>query len=691
MAPTGEQPHRRIMHSGSSMALPRLTTRSILARWAVAAVMSLGVAQAALAADTTPLPASVFFNDMDIDGVQLSPSGRWIAMTTAHGGKRHVLVVVDLKGEVKPVMAAGLQDADIRDVNWLNDDRLLFSTIDFHRGAGDQKYNPGLFTVKRDGTEVAALINAGPTTQQTGTNIHNHDPLSNDHALLFVPRGDGDEIIVGEWVFDNRGNVTGINPQRMNVVTRHLVSLALGAPDHAMEWHFDAKGEPRLAVSVYEGVEKIWWRASGKTEWTLLSSFPTLDSAFEPLFIDGADRLYVSAATTTRGTDVVKRFDFATGRPEPKAVVETPGFDFGGHLLVDETGTKVQGVEVNTDAQASLWFDADMKALQDLVDAKLPGRVNTLVCRQCRTTGAVLVMSHSDQEPGEWWAYWPVDKKWQSIGRSRPAIVPREMAQLDFHRTQARDGEDLPIWVTTPRLPKGAPPPPAVILVHGGPNVRGTSWEWNPQAQFLASRGYAVIEPEYRGSNGYGSEHERAGWKKWATTMQDDVADAVKWAVGQKMIDPKRVCIAGASYGGYAALMGPIRYPDLYRCAVAWAGVSDPRFLFDDTWQSDLSDEGRRYTLPTTLGDPKADAALLADASAVDHAAALKVPVLLAYGGKDVRVPIKHGTEMRAALHAAGNDPEWIVYDDEMHGWLQGDSNIDFWTRVEAFLAKNDR
>jgi dipeptidyl aminopeptidase/acylaminoacyl peptidase len=126
--------------------------------------------------------------------------------------------------------------------------------------------------------------------------------------------------------------------------------------------------------------------------------------------------------------------------------------------------------------------------------------------------------------------------------------------------------------------------------------------------------------------------------------------------------------VIGASYGGYAALMGPIRYPDLYRCSIAWVAVTDPRFLYEDSWSSDLTDEDRLFDRP-----------------------AIKIPVLHAFAGGDRRVPFKHGTEMRDALHAAGNDPEWIVYPDEGHGWLQVDTNLDFWTHVEAFLAKNDR
>ena len=230
---------------------------------------------------------------------------------------------------------------------------------------------------------------------------------------------------------------------------------------------------------------------------------------------------------------------------------------------------------------------------------------------------------------------------------------------------------------------------PAVVLVHGGPWVRGTHWQWNDEAQFLASRGYVVIEPEFRGSTGFGEPHFRAGFKSWGTTMQDDVADAVRWASAKGLIDGARVCIAGASYGGYAALMGAIRYPELYRCGVAWVAVTDPRLLFEPSWTSDVGQESRNYDLPAMVGDPVRDAGLLKAATPLERATEIKIPMLMAFGAQDRRVPLEHGTRMRAAMRTSGSEPEYIVYPGEGHGWLKMENRIDFWQRVEKFLAKN--
>ena len=198
-----------------------------------------------------------------------------------------------------------------------------------------------------------------------------------------------------------------------------------------------------------------------------------------------------------------------------------------------------------------------------------------------------------------------------------------------------------------------------------------------------------MIEPEFRGSLGYGFHHFRAGFKKWAGPMQDDLVDALQWAVDRGLVDRSRVCIAGASYGGYATLMSLAKYPDTYRCGVAWLAVSDPRLLFTDSWSSDMPAEARRYTMPEMIGDPVADADLLRDSAPVEHAKSIRAPLLMAFGSLDRRVPIEHGERMRDALRSAGRNPEYVVYEGEGHGFLKVENRIDFWTRVEKFLATN--
>jgi dipeptidyl aminopeptidase/acylaminoacyl peptidase len=229
------------------------------------------------------------------------------------------------------------------------------------------------------------------------------------------------------------------------------------------------------------------------------------------------------------------------------------------------------------------------------------------------------------------------------------------------------------------------------VLVHGGPYLRDREWEWKDIPQFLASRGYAVIEPEFRGTTGYGFEHFHAGWKQWGQAMQDDVADAVRWAVANKRIDGQRVCIAGGSYGGYSALMGVLRDPDLYRCGAAWAAVSEPRRMLESNWRwaDDISDDARRYSLRVLLGDPKDDAEMLKAISPLQQAARIKTPLLLIHGEADRRVPFIHAIEMRDALRRNGQEPEWLTFPEEGHGWVKAENRRAFALKLESFLARH--
>jgi dipeptidyl aminopeptidase/acylaminoacyl peptidase len=207
----------------------------------------------------------------------------------------------------------------------------------------------------------------------------------------------------------------------------------------------------------------------------------------------------------------------------------------------------------------------------------------------------------------------------------------------------------------------------------------------------LASRGYLVISPEFRGSAGYGQAHQRAGYKQFGRAMQDDVADALQWA--QQKGWAGKACIMGASYGGYASLMGPVRHPDTYQCAVAWVAMADLfLYLEGSFWTNDdIGDFGRERVMPQRVGDADKDRAMLSEVSPVLQAARIKRPVLLAYGERDLRVPLKHGERMRDALRAAGNEPEWVVYPGEAHTWMKEATHVDFATRVEKFLGQHLR
>ena len=638
-----------------------------------------------------PIPAEVFYRHADISDAELSPSGRWLAVRTGIGGARVGLMTVDLQNKNATLQAARFSDADIHDFHWVNDDRLVFNLVDLQRGGGDQRTAPGLFSVRPDGSELRELIHLfGDRVITDRTKRLGREPLHWDHTLLDVPIGNGNDVIVGEFKSDGAGDLKSVVAKRLDVTNGQVTTLSRGVPPDVVGWLFDPKGEPRVVETLKAGVGRVHWRGPGSSDWVELARFDRHKAPFQPRFVDAAGDLFVTTSDGVDGTSVLKRFDIKNRQPQSEALVRAPGFDFVGSVVFDRDTGQALGVRVETDAETTVWFAPRMKSIQQSVDTKLPGRINRVSCRRCAQPDAVvLVRSWSDQDPGQYWVYRPVDERWTVVGPVRKDVDPRQMATLDFHRIKARDGIDLPVWITTPSGPAPAAPRPAVVLVHGGPWVRGGHWRWDADAQFLASRGYMVIEPEFRGSLGYGERHFRAGWKQWGRAMQDDVADAVSWAVAKGWVDGKRVCIAGASYGGYATLMGLARHPELYRCGVAWVAVTDPRLRFELGWVSDLDEEWKGYGLPALLGDPVADAAALKAIAPVELAARIKAPLLLAFGRQDRRVPIEHGDRMRAALRAAGMEPEWVTYPGEGHGWLQVENRVDFAQRLERFLARH--
>ncbi len=649
---------------------------------------------AAPAAAPPPPPASAFYSRPAIEQAQLSPSGRWLAILVPVGKLRNALAMVDVDDPQKVRIIANFNDFDIYRLDWVNEDTVVFNVVDWRVANGERRDAPGLFSIGRDGEGLRQLVQLRGNFV-TGLQRPGIQPLSAHHVLLHVPNDGGNEVIVGELQFDAGRDFATVVAKRLNVKTGRATAVAQQVPPNVQQWFFDGKGTPRAVVNRQGGGRfALQWHDLASDTWKVLNTFTYLDASWAPVAVDASGELFVTANSGPAGEAVLKRFDFATGKPEAEPMVSTPGFDFQGSLLSETPGGVKLGVRTTTDAETTVWFDPLLKAAQADIDRRLPGRINHLSCRACGTERmTVLVRSWSDRDPGDLWLWRAAvpkqaDAMWIKVGSMRPAIDPRRMATLDLHRIKARDGRDLPVWVTTPMGTKKGQPLPAVVLVHGGPWVRGVSWGWHADAQFLASRGYLVIEPEFRGSTGYGFQHLRAGFKQWGQAMQDDVADATRWAAQTAGADPKRICIAGASYGGYSTLMGLVRDPDLYRCGIAWVAVTEPRLMYEWSFSGDLSETWRRYGLPVLLGDPTTDAAILEQASPLSQASRIKAPLMLVFGESDQRVPLEHGTRMRKALQDAGNPPTWVSYPSEGHGWLLEATRLDFANRVETFLAE---
>jgi dipeptidyl aminopeptidase/acylaminoacyl peptidase len=652
-------------------------------RWICSAAAMLLMAASSRSAPPAP---EVFFGDQDIGEAVLSPSGKRLAFTTGKGMDRVGLVVLDLAPGGKITRPAQVAREDVADIHWVNDDRLLYSLVDL---SGERSRAPGLFAVDVEGGGRRVLIER---SNRIGFNTGTPDytVLDRSHWLRFVPEPrqgqTNEQVLVSSYGYQHDTQTL----VWLNTRTGMTRQVTTQAPGNNTQWLVDDRGEPRATLTFKDDRVRAYWLKPGGSEWEQLFDTTVLKQPFELHSVDNQGRLYVTHVPKGSAYAVLARYDAETKAPAAKALVSVPGFDFSGYLIQQDDA--VLGVRAMADSETTVWLDGRMAQFQQEVDKRLPGLVNRVDCRRCGQPDMVaLVDSSNDHDPGKLWIYQaqpPAGQpRWMPIGRVREAVVPAQMAGVDFQTISSRDGRKLPVWVTRPDGAKG--PLPAVVLVHGGPWLRGTSWQWDRWGQFLASRGYLVIQPEFRGSTGYGIDHFRAGFKQWGQSMQDDVADALRWAQQQGLASDK-ACIIGGSYGGYSTLMGLAKDPDLYRCGVAWMAVTDLELFAQGAWW--LEDDGelsRRLTVPEMVGDPKQDAAMLAANSPVKLASRIKAPLLLAHGELDYRVPIAHGRRMKDALKAAGNPPEWVSYPEEGHGFYKREDRLDFARRVEAFLAKH--
>jgi dipeptidyl aminopeptidase/acylaminoacyl peptidase len=649
---------------------------------ALAAISCTAFAPHAVAA---PVPIKNFFDNPAFSGAILSPDAKCMAVLVAGEGGRDRLAVVDLVNNTVKVVAK-FSAADIGQFEWVNNERLVFNSRDKRVGPGDAMYGPGLYAVNRDGSNFKQLVDVigkGVTEHAVARTI-----LPYNHYLM-GQRGaqNSDAIYVRSPRFGDDGHIEVENLVRLDTVTGRATTLE--RPGKVQSWMLDAKGEPRLTTTLDKNIETIQYLDPATGAWRKLVSFDGYlggKGAFSALGFAPDGSLYV-AAHAGHDLAALYTFDFNTGKPAPKPVLALDGFDFEGHLVIADD--KLLGIRYTSDASATVWFDEKMKTTQAAVDALLPNTVNLLNPAPHAVAPQLLVVSYSDRQPAKYNLYNTQTGSLNPVGETHAGIDPALMGEQEFVRIKARDGTKVPAWLT---LPNGSNRKqlPMVVLVHGGPYLRGTEWGWAADDQFLASRGYAVLQPEFRGSAGYGSKHFRAGFKQWGLAMQDDIADATKWAIAQGIADPKRICIAGASYGGYATLMGLINDPDLYKCGVDWVGVTDLTLLHSGHWSftSDMSDGYRQYGMPTLVGDPVTDAAQFKATSPIEQAARIRQPLLMAYGAVDQRVPLYHGRKFYDAVKQTNPNVEMVIYDEEAHGWTLPKNRYDFWARVETFLDR---
>jgi dipeptidyl aminopeptidase/acylaminoacyl peptidase len=631
------------------------------------------LAVAVAAEDANPIPPEPFFKHDDYGELKLSPSGKYIgALVPVQGRVR--LAVIDLETKAS-LVAAAMDGDDIDTFYWVNDGRLVFTVMDLQAGLGEQ-HGEGLFAVNRDGTDFRILAPTLKAQENRWQRVYRYTQLQ-----MLLRDGSSDIL-----VRTNESNAKLPDVYRMDTMTGRKTLKTYGKPGDVDYWLPDRNGAVRAAVTDEKSMaRRVFWRPAEEAQWVRLAEFRTGESGFTPIGFDGDGTLIVMS-NIGRNTMAIYRYDTAK-MSLGEELAAHPQADLVGGLVFDRRKNRVVGLEYDGPWPGAAWFDADWARIQKTVDDALPGRMNEL--QRADSGSRALVDSYSDTDPGSYYLLDLEKLRLEFVAARRKAVKAESMPERKPIRYKSRDGLEIPGYLT---LPKGkeAKKLPLVLVVHGGPWVRGAHWRWSAEPAYLAALGYAVLEPEFRGSTGWGKKLQGAGWKQWGRGMQDDLNDGVDWLAKEGTIDPKRVCIMGASYGGYAVMMGLARDPERWRCGVNYVGVTDINLMFDVTWSDYAYSDYIKYAAKDMIGDPDKDAAMLKAASPLENAAKIKAPVLMAYGGMDHRVPIVHGEKMRDALAKQGTPVEWIVYQEEGHGFLLEKNRFDFYNRVAKFLQANN-
>ncbi|CAN5336433.1 hypothetical protein BH11PSE9_BH11PSE9_13210 [soil metagenome] len=468
-------------------------------------------------------------------------------------------------------------------------------------------------------------------------------------------------------------------------VTRERKAFRVSLPGKLRAWAFDAQGALRavtmMDTAFWSDKSKLsnWYRADESSPWQLLEEAPVTEALWTPIFVPQEPGTLIVRSDKGRDTNAIFAYDIPS-RSQGQLMVGHPRQDILAAQGLEAAvfgGVVTEGLKRETH-----WFEPRWAALQASVDAALPQRVNIL---SDDSGGRILVFSHGDVDPGRWYVLDIASSRLREVGQVKPDIDPATMRPMETLDYKSGDGLTIPAYLTRPKGVSG--PAPLVVLIHGGPNVRD-HWGWDPEVQLLAANGYAVFQPQFRGSTGFGRSFEHAGYGQWGLAMQDDITDGVKYLVAKGMADPERICIVGASYGGYAALWGVVKTPDLYKCAVTFAGVTDIEYMLKD-WSDTNSSAVAREIQLTRVGDAAKDKARFGQVSPLKQAGRIKVPLLIAHGDEDERVPISHSRKLMDALKENGKTFEWLPLKGEGHGFTYVANQRKYYAAVLKFLDQN--
>jgi dipeptidyl aminopeptidase/acylaminoacyl peptidase len=600
--------------------------------------------------DAPVIPLEDFFRNPEKDAFTISPDGKRIAFLQPWKNRLNIFTQNLDGGKVKRITNS--EERDIHYFYWANNNTILF----LQDTNGDEKYQ--LITIKYDGSEQKNI------TPFPNSSVGVIDPLYDKENEVLLNLNFRDQKIADVY--------------RLNIATGDL-ELVLKNPGNITRWITDNNGIIRIGITT-DGVNSgILYRSSEKENFKpiFLTNFK---ETLQPLFFSSDNKFVYALSNLGRDKVAAVKIDPETTK-EVEVLYENPEVDVY-RILRSRKRKKVVGVSFLSFKREVRIFDEETDKIYKSIFQKLPD-YEVYIHDYDKDEKKLIVRTFSDRSLGAFYLY-DVDKnELKKLADVSPWLKESELAPMKPISFRARDGLTIHGYLT---VPNGLKPQdlPVVIFPHGGPWSRNL-WGYNREAQFFANRGYAVLQVNYRGSLGYGKKFWKAGFKEWGGKMQDDVTDGVRWLIRQNIADSTRIGIYGYSYGGYSALMGLVKTPDLYACAIDYSGTTNLLSFLNvipPTW------EPYRKMLYEMVGDPVKDSLLLVRNSPLFNVEKIKKPILIAQGENDPRVKLDDTELFIEELEKRGMKVDYFYKPDEGHSFEKEENRTEFFKTVERFLAK---